>query len=104
MAIEIRKEGVKNFFYYADNIKYSASDLIIIFEGNYMELKGKAGRVIGNKNGYLYSDTFIYDDTGAGTQEIFASVEQLQQRLIDLGCPAYYEDGEVISNIDGGTP
>lgn len=104
MSLIIRKDGVKNFFYYADDIKYSASDLIIIFEDNYIKLRGLAGRIVGNKDGYLYSDTFIYDDTGAGTQEIFTSVEQLQQRLIDLGCPAYYEDGEVISNIDGGTP
>lgn len=99
MAIEIRKEGVKNFFYYADNIKYSASDLIIIFEDNYIKLRGLAGRIVGNKDGYLYSDTFIYDDTGAGTQEIFTSVEQLQQRLIDLGCPAYYEEGDVLISL-----
>lgn len=87
--MDIRKEGDKNFFFYTEFIKYSASDLILIFEGNYMKIRSKAGRIIGRREGYLYSEVVIYDDTSTGNAETFPSVEALQQRLIDLQCPAY---------------
>lgn len=87
--MDIRKEGDKNFFFYTEFVKYSASDLILIFEGDYMKIRSKAGRIIGRRDGYLYSEVVIYDDTSTGNAETFPSVEALQQRLIDLQCPAY---------------
>lgn len=100
--LEIRKKGNKNFFYKSSDFvkSYTASDLVIIFNGNTGFLRSESGREILNKEGWLYSDIKVYDETNTGVEESFTSVEELTQRLIDLGCPAYYTDGDVvISNL-----
>lgn len=105
MSLVIRKEGIKNFGHYDSNFisRYSASDLTIAFEGDYLKLRSDRGQIIFEKDGYLYSDVTIYDDTSGGSAEPFANVEDLEQRLIDLGHPAFFEDGDISNlNIDGG--
>lgn len=108
MNLVIRKKGSKNFWHYftinGTDFEYSASDMIVAFNGNYAKFRATNGRIIGEKDGYLYSNVTLYDDTGAGTPLTYASAILLEQALISLGYIAFYEDGDVISDIDGGTP
>lgn len=108
MSLIIRKKGNKNFWHYftigGTDFEYSTSDIVITFDGNYAKLRATNGRIIGEKDGYIYSSVTLYDDTGSGTPQTYASVILLEQALINLGYIAFYEDGDVISDIDGGTP
>lgn len=107
MNLVIRKKGSKNFWHYftidSTDFEYSSSDIVITFEGNYVKLRATNGRIIGEKDGYLYSNVTLYDDTGAGTPLTYASAILLEQALISLGYIAFYEDGENIESIDGGS-
>lgn len=126
MSLTIRKKGNKNFWHYWNSFEYSSSDLVVIFDEDYMKVRSEQGRVVFAKDGFLFSDVSIYDDTVGGDVETFTSAIQLEQRLINLGYPAFYADsdgvadwgsiGGVITNqtdlidyiniieIDGGTP
>ena len=126
MSLIIRKKGNKNFWHYWNSFEYSSSDLVVIFDEDYMKVRSEQGRVVFAKDGFLFSDVLIYDDTVGGDVETFTSAIQLEQRLINLGYPAFYTDSEgvadwgsiggVITNqtdlidyiniieIDGGTP
>lgn len=87
--LRIYKKGNKNFWHEADGYTepYSASDLTLIFEGNTLKVRSVAGRIIFDKDGYLFNQVTVYNVTG--TPETFSSVEALEQRLIDLGHPAF---------------
>jgi hypothetical protein len=95
MTLIIRKFGNKNFIHFWDSFEYGASDLISIFDGDYIKLRSNFGRIIGETNGYRYDDVSLYDETGSNTEETFTSIVQLAQRLIDLGYPAFYENGDL---------
>mgnify|MGYP003648641045 FL=1 len=125
--LTIRKKSNKNFWHYDSNFTnaYSASDLTIIFDGDIVKLRSENGRIVFNKDGYLFSDITIYDDSTSGGAEVFASAILLAERLVALGYNGYYADstgvadwgniGGVIANqtdlinyintvdIDGGT-
>lgn len=96
--LEIKKLGSKNFFHYwvtpNKTFEYSASDLTIISNDNITYLRSLSGRVIFEKKGFVLSDIRVYDI--GGTAESFATTSALNQRLIDLGYPAYYNDGDVV--------
>ena len=101
MTLTIRKKGNKNFWHYYEEFEYSASDLIAIFDGNYMKVRSEQGRIVFTREGFLFSDVTIYDDTVGGSAEAFASVIELEQRLIDLGYPAFYADSEGFADWGG---
>ena len=95
--LEIRKKGVKHFRHYeGDYEPYSANDIKIIFDGNIVKLRSVSGRVIFDKEGYLFSDVRICDETDAGTEESFPNVASLMQRLINLGYPFLGADNDII--------
>ena len=100
MSLVIRKKGVKNFFHYftidGTEFVYSASDLVIIFENTKAKLRSLTGRPIALKDGYLVNEITVFDDSTGGGAETFANFITLQSRLIALGYPAYYQDGEIV--------
>ena len=102
--LEIRKKGVKHFRHYeGDYEPYSANDIKIIFDGNIVKLRSVSGRVIFDKEGYLFSDVRIYDDTGTGTEESFPNIESLVNRLVILGYPFLgTETTIIIDSVDWG--
>ena len=106
MTLTIRKKGNKNFWHYANveglDLEYSASDLTAIFDGNDLKLRSEVGRVIFDREGYNYSVVTIYDDTVGGGPETFLSAIELEQRLINLGYPAFYIDVNENSATWGG--
>jgi len=88
--LKITKEGNKNFFYECEPFQpYTASDLVISFNGNTGFLTSVSGRPIFLREGWNYTDISVNNET-------FSSVEVLAQKLVDLGCPAYYTDGDVV--------
>lgn len=106
--LTIRKKGNKNFWHYANvdglDLEYSASDLRAIFDGNVLKLRSELGRVIFERDGYNYANVVIYDDTVGGGAETFTSPIELEQRLINLGYPAFYIDSTGVAdwgNIGG---
>lgn len=100
MSLVIRKKGNKNFFHYfsigGTEFEYSASDLVIIFDNTKAKLRSLTGRPIALKDGYLVSEIAVFDDSTSGSAETFANFTTLQARLIALGYPAYYQDGEIV--------
>lgn len=100
MSLVIRKKGNKNFFHYfsigGTAFEYSASDLTIIIDNNKAKLRSLTGRPIALRDGYTVNQITIYDDSTGGGAETFATFILLTQRLIDLGYPAYYQDGQII--------
>jgi hypothetical protein len=94
MTLTIRKKGNKNFWHYYNNFEYSASDLIAVFDGNYMKIRSEQGRIIFLRDGFLFSDITLYDDSVVGGAETFTSIIALEERLIYLGYPAFYADSE----------
>lgn len=104
MSLTIRKYGNKNFQHEATGYTnaYGASDITIIFDGSYVKLRSISGRVIFDREGYLFNNVTVFDVGASG--QVFASVEDLKQELIDLGYP--FEGGITgieVGNIDGGT-
>jgi hypothetical protein len=108
--LEIRKKGVKHFRHYeGDYEPYSANDIKIIFDGNIVKLRSVSGRVIFDKEGYLFSDVRIYDDTDGSVEESYPNIESFQQRLINLGYPFMGNQNEIIYagttwNVISGDP
>lgn len=103
--LEIKKTGVKNFTHYwitsNKTFKYEASDLTIISNDDITYLRSLSGRVVFEKNGFVLTNIRVYDV--GGSAETFATTTALHQRLIDLGYPAYYVDGEIVlSDIISG--
>jgi hypothetical protein len=87
-VLEIRKKGSKHFRHYNEPFKsYASNDITIIFEGDTVKLRSVAGRVIFLKDGWDYSNIRVYDETDAGSEESFPSVDGLHSRLIALGYP-----------------
>jgi len=103
MTLTIRKKGNKNFWHYWKEFEYSASDLVAIFDGDYMKVRSEQGRVVFAQKGFLFSDVIIYDDTVGGGAETYPTVIQLEQRLIDLGYIAFTIDGAVDWGSISGT-
>jgi len=100
MSLIIVKEGNKNFQHQdADYDDYGANDITIIFDGNFVKLRSVSGRIIFDKDGYLFSDVTIIDNSTSGSPEVYPSIVQLKQRLINLGYP--FEGGatQVVSGI-----
>lgn len=101
--LTIRKNGNKNFVHQDSNYNdYGANDITVIFDGNYVKLRSVTGRVIFNREGYLFSDVTVFDVSGGG--QVFANTNDLKQALIDLGYP--FKGGITgieINEIDGGT-
>lgn len=100
--LEIKKTGVKNFTHYwvkpNKTLKYEANDLTIISNDDITFLRSLSGRVIFERKGFVLTNIRVYDV--GGSAETFATTSALHQRLIDLGYPAYYVDGEIVlSNI-----
>ena len=102
--LEIRKKGLKHFRHYEGSYDpYSANDIKIIFDGNIVKLRSVSGRVIFDKDGYLFSDVRIYDDTDAGTEESFPNIESLVNRLVILGYPFLgTETTIIVDSVDWG--
>jgi hypothetical protein len=102
--LEIRKKGVKHFRHYEGNYEpYSANDIKIIFDGNIVKLRSVSGRVIFDKEGYLFSDVRIYDDTDGSVEESFPNIESLVNRLVILGYPFLgTETTIIIDSVDWG--
>lgn len=100
--LEIRKKSNKNFWHYYSGLEYSASDLVIdVLDSNVFFTK-KNGAYIFLKKGFNVSDISVYDDTVGGSEETFLNVEDLFARLIELGYPAFINEGEIsITSIDG---
>ena len=96
--LTIRKKGNKNFWHYYNDFKYSASDLIAIFDDDSIKLRSEQGRVIFLRDGFLFSNVTIFDDTVGGSAEVFNSIIALEQRLVDLGYPAFYADSEGVAD------
>lgn len=98
--LTIRKNGNKNFVHQNVNFNdYGANDITIIFDGNYVKLRSLSGRVVFNRDGYLFNNVTVYDVEG--TAEVFATINDLKQRLIDLGYP--FQGGITgIGNVNGG--
>jgi len=95
MSLTILKEGNKNFQHQdADYDDYGANDITIIFDGNFVKLRSVSGRIIFDKDGYLFSDVTIIDNSTSGSPEVYPSIVQLKQRLINLGYP--FEGGATI--------
>ncbi len=100
MAIlDIKKLGTTNFWHYYDDNEYSASDVRIDFEGDYVQLTRSNGALIFKKEGFLYSDVGVYDV--GGSEETFTSASDLEQRLIDLGYIAYTQGAQGEQGIQG---
>jgi hypothetical protein len=99
--LTIRKKSNKNFWHYDSNFTnaYSASDLTIIFDGDIVKLRSENGRIVFNKDGYLFSDITIYDDSSSGGAEVFASAILLAERLVALGYNGYYEGGDAVAGV-----
>lgn len=100
--LEIRKKGNKNFTHIATGYanEYGANDITAIFDGNTTKLRSVSGRVIFNKEGYDLANVTIYDDSTSGSSENYATIEQLKQRLINLGYPFVGGATQVVSGID----
>lgn len=95
-VLEIRKEGYKNFHHYYNNLVFSASDLRISFKNDNVKITRQNGAFVFLQEGFLVTDISIFDDTATGTEETFNDIVLFEQRLIDLGYPAFYEDGQII--------
>ena len=88
MSLTIVKEGNKNFQHIdTDYADYGANDITIIFDGNYVKLRSVSGRIIFDKDGYLFSDVTIIDNSTSGGSEVYPNIVTLKQRLINLGYP-----------------
>ncbi len=89
--LEIKKLGSKNFFHYwvtpSKTFEYSASDLDLIYSNSKVFLRSISKAVIFKKEGFSISEIKVYDV--GGSAEVFTDYEALQQRLIELGHPAY---------------
>ena len=86
MSLTIVKEGNKNFQHQDVNYSdYGANDLTIIFDGDMVKLRSVSGRIIFDKDGYVFSSITVVDNTNGGVSNVYASVVLLKQRLIDLG-------------------
>lgn len=89
--LEIKKIGVKNFFHYWETtnktFEYSASDLDLIYSNSKVFLRSISKAVIFKKEGFAINEIKVYDV--GGSAEVFSNYEELQQRLIELGHPAY---------------
>jgi len=86
--LNIIKYGNKNFQHEATDYEkaYGANDITIIFDGNYVKLRSFSGRIVFDKEGYLFSDVRVFDGSGASA-ESFPNVVSLKARLIALGYP-----------------
>ena len=96
MALTIRKKGNKNFFHYpteSGSLVFGLSKLTAKVDGDYLLLVEPNGAKRGS---WIYSEVSIVDDSSGGGVESFASGILLFQRLINLGYPAFREDGEVV--------
>lgn len=105
--LEIRKKGNKNFTHIDSSYtnEYGANDITIIFDGDTTKLRSFSGRVIFDRDGYNLSNVSIYDETDTGSQETYADISSLKQRLINLGYPfAGGSETVELGAIDGGTP
>ena len=105
MSLFIIKKGNKNFTHTDSEYSgsYGANDITIIFDGENVKLRSFSGRVVFNKQGYDVSDVIVRDDSVGGSNQVYPTVTDLAQALIDLGYLGYFEDGE-ITGINGGTP
>ena len=83
--LEIRKKGVKNFWHYYNTLEFSGSDIRISFVNNNVTITRENGAYVFLREGFDFVNISVYDDTDAGIEETFATVQELEQRLIDLG-------------------
>jgi len=100
--LQIRKEGNKNFTH-IDTVsgnKYIASDVTISANNNQILITKEKGSAVFFKIGFDISEVQVYDDTGAGTLETFSTPTALFNRLIALGYPAFYEDGQITLSLN----
>jgi hypothetical protein len=93
--LEIRKKGNKNFWHYYNGLEFSGSDIRIAFVNNNVTITRENGAFVFLREGFDFINISVYDDTASGIEETFATVQELEQRLIDLGYIAFYEDGNV---------
>ena len=103
--LAIEKKGNKNFEHTDPNFvdPYAANDITIIFEGDIVKLRSINGRVVFERDGYLFSDVTVTDIGGSPIS--YGSPNDLRQALINLGYP--FQGGLTsleITDIDGGTP
>lgn len=99
--LQIRKKGNKNFTHIATGYTkpYGANDLTLITEGDVLKLRSISGRSIFEKDGYDLANVQVFDDLNGGSAEVFATIELLRQRLINLGYP--WSGGvEVVGGIE----
>lgn len=94
--LQIKKLGNKNFWHYWNGNEYSASDIRIDFQGDYVQLSKANGAFIFLQEGFLYSDIEVYDV--GGSAETFSSITSLENRLIELGYVAF---GVSVDDVEG---
>lgn len=99
-VLDIKKEGNKNFFHYWEGNSYGSSDYgVQIFNTNVKILK-LTGAPIFLSDGFDVTEIGVYDLNGS--EETFTNGVDLQNRLIELGYNAFYEDGDInITLING---
>jgi hypothetical protein len=104
--LTIRKRGNKNFNHEDSNPvfqDYSANDIKIEFNGNNVRLRSLVGGVVLRREGYLFTDVIVIDDTALGASETFPNVSSLVKRLINLGYPFNGGSEEIVlTEVDWG--
>lgn len=100
--LQIRKEGNKNFTH-IDTVsgnEYIASDVTISANNNQILITKEKGSAVFFKIGFDISEVQVYDDTSTGALETFSTPTALFNRLIALGYPAFYEDGQITLSLN----
>ena len=98
ISLQIRKKSTKNFqhFYEVTNLFYGASDIIVRNIDNRVYFSTISGAFVFTIEGFDVSEISVYDDSQGTGEELYANVDDLLQRLINIGYNAFYEDGEVL--------
>lgn len=91
--LEIKKEGNKNFFHYWESSSYGSSDYGIQVFNNKVTVSKLTGASVFLSDGFEIANVKVYDI--GGSEEVYTNGVDLQNRLIELGYNAFFEDGDV---------
>ena len=65
MSLVIRKFGSQNFTHETAGFEpYSSSDMVFVFDGNFLKIRSENGRIIFSRDGFRYNTVTIYDVGG----------------------------------------
>lgn len=96
-SLEIRKKANKVFQHISNGVTFIGSDFEISSINNTIKVVKLSGAPVISKDGFLISEITVYDDTAGGIAEPFGTIEELFERLVDLGYNAFYEEGQLVS-------